>query len=81
MESRDKFPPLENLKWKLIEEKAKQCDRSAKSKVNNSVLLSKNRFNQKQTETGSNRNNTKKKVNKFNGKYFNCDKNYYIIVL
>jgi len=26
MKSRDEFPPLESLKRKLIEEKAKQCD-------------------------------------------------------
>jgi len=43
MESRDEFSLLESSKWKLIEEEAKQCDRSAKSDIDNNVLLSKNR--------------------------------------
>jgi len=42
MELCDKFTPLESLKQKLNEEEARQYDRSAKSNVNNSVLLSKN---------------------------------------
>jgi len=44
MEFRDEFPLLESLKWKLIEEEARQYDRSVKSDIDNNVLLSKNRF-------------------------------------
>lgn len=68
IKSRDKIPSLESLKIKLIEEEARQCDRSAKSDVNDSALLTKNRFDRKQTEANNNQNNTKTKVNKFNSK-------------
>jgi len=59
MESRDVLPLLEFLKQKLIEEEARQSDRSAKNNGDN--VLSKNRSNRKQTKaSGSARNAVKK---------------------
>jgi len=61
----------------LIEEEARQSDWSTKCNADNNVLLSKNRSDRKQTKaSGSAHNNDK--VNKFNGKCFNCDKNGHI---
>jgi len=69
MESRDVLPLLEILKQKLIEEKARQSDWSAKSNAGNNVLLSKNRSDRKQTKaSGSACKSEKVKVNNFSGK-------------
>jgi len=78
IESRNEILSLENLKIKLIEEEARQSDQSTKSDINDSALSTKNCSNRKQIEVNSNQNNIKTKVNKFNGKCFNCDENGHI---
>jgi len=47
VEYRDVFLPLESLQWKLVEEKARQSDWSAKCNIDNNMLFSKNRSNRK----------------------------------
>jgi len=49
MEFRNVFASLESLKYKLIEEEARQ-NRSAKCNTDNNMLLSKNRSDRKQTK-------------------------------
>lgn len=82
IESRDEIPTLENLKIKLIEEKARQSERVARTSEannNNDALLTKGRPEwPKYPNVKPKDGHTKANVNKFSGKCFNCGKSGHI---
>jgi len=74
IETRDEIPKFENLKIKLIEEEARQNDRSAKtteSEKSCNALVSKDQSSGDKKSNGSAKNDNKKK---FQGKCFKCKK-------
>lgn len=77
IESRDQIPTLENLKIKLMEEEARQQDRTAKTSEdnnNNDALLTKGRF-ERSRHAFKPKDNARANINKFVGKCYNCGKN------
>lgn len=78
IESRDEIPTLENLKIKLMEEEARQIDRTTKTSENNDnndALLTKGRFERSKYSVKPKDKNARANTNKFIGKCYNCGKN------